>query len=334
MASGEPGARPAAGRRVTPRPAPDPRTAAIVAAAVLWGSIGVISVGLFRLGVTPWEVAFWRAAISTAALGAWLLLFRRDLLRPGSPRDLLLLGSFGAVGVGLFYIAFQLANFLATVAVAVVLLYTAPVFVMLGAWLWLGEPLTPGKLGVGALVVLGVGATSLGTTGAEVRLSAAGVGWGIVAALAYSAYYLFGRRYLPRFGVLRTLFYSLAAGTLVLGAAAAAAGAAPRLALPAGAWPLLLGISLGTTLLANSLYYWGLERVEAGRASVVAAVEPVVAALLALLLFGQALTPLGWAGVGMVVLGVWAAPGAARERAHGLRAAGRSDPPDPEPNPS
>lgn len=289
---------------MTPPSAERAGVAAVLAAAVLWGSIGVLSVGLFRIGVGPWEVAFWRAALSAAALALHLALFRRPALRLASRRDAALLGGFGVVGVGLFYVSFQLANYLTSVAVAVVLLYTAPVFVMVGARLLLGEALTGRKLLVALAVVLGVGATSLGAAGAEVRLSAAGVAWGVVAALSYSAYYLFGRRYLPRFGVMRTLVYSLLSGTAVLGIAAWAVGEPPRLALPAASWPLLLALSLGTTLLANSLYYWGLSRVEAGRAAVVAAVEPVVAALLALAVFDQRLTTIGWVGVGVVFGGI------------------------------
>lgn len=281
-----------------------PGAPAVLAAAVLWGSIGVVSTGLFRLGVSPWQVAFWRAALSALLLGALLLVFRPAALRLERRRDALLLGGFGVVGVGLFYVAFQLATFLTSVAVAVVLLYTAPVFVMLGARILLGEPLTGRKLLMAMLVVAGVGATSLGAAGAEVRLSAAGVGWGMASALAYSSYYLFGKRYLPRFGVLRTLFYSLVAGTLVLAPAAALAGHPPSLNLPRTGWLLLLALALGTTLLANALYYWGLRRTEAGRASILAAIEPVVAALLALLLFQERLTPVGWLGVGLVVAGL------------------------------
>jgi drug/metabolite transporter, DME family len=300
--------------RSDPTRAAEGGAAAVLAAAVLWGCIGVTSVGLFRQGVGPWEVAFWRAALSAPILLAYLLLFRPAALRLGSARDLALLSGFGAVGVGLFYVAFQLATYLTSVAVAVVLLYTAPAIVVVGAHALLGERLDRWKVAMVALVVLGVWATALGAAGAEVRLSAAGVGWGLAAALAYSAYYLFGKRYLPRFGVLRTLFYSLLAGALLLGPAAALAGQPPSLAHPPAAWALLLGLSLGTTLLANGLYYWGLARVEAGRAAVIASVEPVVAAFLALALFGQGLTPIGWAGVGLVVAAVAGVPTLQRRR--------------------
>jgi drug/metabolite transporter, DME family len=285
---------------------------AVLAAAVLWGSIGVLSVGLFRLGLSPWEVAFWRAALSAAVLGGGVLLARPSLLRLERTSDALLLGAFGVVGVGLFYVSYQLALALTSVAVAVVLLYTAPVWVVLGAALLLGERLGGRKLLMLGVVVVGVWATALGAVNAEVRVTVVGVGWGLLAALSYASYYLFGKRYLPRFGVVRMLLFSLLAGTLVLAVAAAAAGHPPRLDMPAGAWPLLAALAFGTTLLANGLYYWGLSRIEAGRAAILASVEPVTAALLALTIFGEALSPLGWIGVVIVTLGVATVPAGRR----------------------
>lgn len=282
--------------------------AGVLAAAVLWGAIGVMSRGLFQAGMSPWQVAFWRAALSALILGVYLLLFRPSALRWTGARDAGLLAAFGVVGVGLFYASFQLATYHTSIAVAVVLLYTAPVWVMIGARALLGESLGPEKVLSGVLVVAGVAATAMGAAGAQVRLTATGVGWGLVAALAYSSYYLFGRRYLPRFGVLRTLAWSLAAGTLVLGPAATLAGYPPLPLPPRATWPLLLGLSLGTTLLANALYYWGLRRMEAGRAALLASVEPVVAALLGRAVFGEQLTPLGWAGVAVVVAGIAGLP--------------------------
>jgi drug/metabolite transporter, DME family len=290
------------------RSAPGLGAAAVLAAAALWGSIGVLSVGLFRLGVVPWEVAFWRAALASGLLAAGAACFDRGLLRVPAGRDLLLLGGYGMVSVGLFYASYQLAIALTSVAVAVVLLYTAPVWVLLGARLLLGEPLDGRKLLIMAVVIAGVWATAMGAVGVEIRVTAAGVGWGLIAAISYASYYLFGKRYLPRFGVARVLLFSLLAGTLVLAFASPLAGHPPRLGLGAPAWFLLLALALGTTLLANGLYYWGLGLIEAGRAAVLTTIEPVIAALLALALFQERLSPLGWFGIALVVAGVAAVP--------------------------
>ena len=47
---------------------------------------------------------------------------------------------------------------------------------------------------------------------------------------------------------------------------------------------------------------YGLSRVRASTATTLTLIEPVVAALLAVVVVGERLPPLGWAGVGLVVL--------------------------------
>jgi drug/metabolite transporter, DME family len=280
-------------------------TLAVLAAAILWGSIGVLGVAAFRAGLTPWEVAFWRAALGGAALAGWAALVRRDLFLLPERADVLRLAAFGSVAVGLFYASYQLAVYHTTVAVAVVLLYTAPVMVVVGARITLGEPLDRWKVIMAIAVLAGVAAVSAGAAGgAQVRLSGVGVMWGLLSAATYATYYLFGKRHLPRLGVGRILLWSLLFGTLALWGMMMLIGAPPDMAaLGRAPLPLIL-LALGATLLANGVYYWGLSRIEAGRASLLASVEPVVAALLGWVVAGQALAPLGIAGVVLVTAGV------------------------------
>ena len=70
------------------------------------------------------------------------------------------------------------------------------------------------------------------------------------------------------------------------------------------AWLVLLAFSVLTIAVAHFLFFDALARIDASRASITTAIEPVVAATLATLLLGQGLSPLGWAGIGLVVLGV------------------------------
>ena len=70
------------------------------------------------------------------------------------------------------------------------------------------------------------------------------------------------------------------------------------------AWALLAVFAFLTVSVASLLFFDALARVEASRVAVAAATEPVVAALLATWLLSQGLGPLGWVGIGVVVLGV------------------------------
>ena len=71
-----------------------------------------------------------------------------------------------------------------------------------------------------------------------------------------------------------------------------------------GAWVYVLLLSLGSVLAANFLFFAGVKRIDAAPTAVAATIEPVVGTLLALMLFNQRLSPLGWLGLAMVVGGV------------------------------
>jgi DME family drug/metabolite transporter len=68
------------------------------------------------------------------------------------------------------------------------------------------------------------------------------------------------------------------------------------------AWAGLVGVAIVSTFMANYCYYNGLKYLEAGRASIVATLEPVVAALMAYLIFDEYFAPVGYLGV-MLILG-------------------------------
>src|SRR5437879_303301 len=64
------------------------------------------------------------------------------------------------------------------------------------------------------------------------------------------------------------------------------------------------GLTAGAVLAANFLFFAAVQRIEAAPAAVAATIEPVVGTLLALLLFNQRLSGLGWLGLALVVGGV------------------------------
>ena len=68
-----------------------------------------------------------------------------------------------------------------------------------------------------------------------------------------------------------------------------------------GAWLSLWGLALLCTYFAYFAYSAGLRHLPATRASVIASLEPVVAALLAALLFGERLSPLALGGAALVI---------------------------------
>jgi drug/metabolite transporter, DME family len=271
--------------------------ALIVAAASLWGSLGILGRLAFQHGPSPLEVGSVRAAI--AFLGVLPLALARPRRLAVPARDLPPLLAYGAIGVGFFYYAYLAAIQQLPIAIAAALLYTAPAFVVLIAWALRWEPVRPSRLLPLAMVLGG----AFLVTGAFRFLgpgvaAPAGVAAGVASGLAYAIYTVLGKRILDRRGVFTTFVYAYGVGALVL--AFVAPPWTVLLRYP-DALGILLVMGLGPTLLAGFLFYAGIRRIEATTASMLAGVEPVVAALLALAWLGESLPPSTLAGTALIL---------------------------------
>jgi drug/metabolite transporter, DME family len=134
--------------------------------------------------------------------------------------------------------------------------------------------------------------------------------WGLLAGLAsgitYATLGIFGKGALRRYSPPTAMLYALGVGTLFL-ALPVLRDPAPLLApLQSGSGiALLLYVSLVPTAGSFLLYTTGLQRLnDAGRASVIATIEPLVAVLLGYFLLGEALAPWQWLGGALILLGV------------------------------
>jgi DME family drug/metabolite transporter len=271
--------------------------AQVAAAAVLWGTLGLAARPLFAAGLSPHGAATWRAVGACVLLVAYCLTADRAALRLAR-RDVPLLAAYGAVSVAGFMTVYFTAISLTTVATAAVLLYTAPAWVVVLARLLFGEPLTSMKNAAVACAfggcVLVVGAVGPGA----VRLTTAGLLAGLGAGLTYALYSIFGKTALRTLSAMTTVVYTLAFGALVL---VAARGLPP---LPAGSLLPLAYVIVFPTALAYVLYIGGLRWVETGRASVVATLEPVVAALAGAFVLREPFGVLQWVGAALILAGV------------------------------
>lgn len=278
-----------------------------LSAGALWGTTGPLSTALYEEGAALVGIGFWRVLLGIAVLALYGALFRRDLFRMDG-KGLLVVGLGGGALVALFEVAYQFGIAGAGVAGAAALLYTAPVMVAVFAQPLLGERLTAVRLLLALVVMAGAALTVTGGShaqsgGGQASL-AAGVAGGMLSAVSFAGTTLMARWAVPRYGVVKVLFYEAIGGVVLIGIVLPLAGHPPVPPGTASGWLYIGGLTLGTVLLANFCYFAGVRRIEAAPTSVAATIEPVVGALLALLLFGQQLTPFGWVGLVMVVCGV------------------------------
>jgi drug/metabolite transporter (DMT)-like permease len=270
----------------------------VLAAAFMWGVIGVFTKFVLAEGVSALEIAFWRAMfgwvffLAHAAVAGQLKAHRSDL--PA------LLG-FGVVCVTLFYGAYQIAIRDVGMAMAAVLLYTAPAWVALLSRLVLKEEMTLVKALCVGMTIVGVACISLGPkmiSGASFDLNIFGLAAGLLSGFTYALYYILGKKFLYRYPTPTIFVYALPFGALLLLPFIHFVDKSPQ------AWLMLIGMALVTSYGAFSVYYAGLKRMDATHASVIATFEPLVAAVLAYSLFGEKFSLLGYAGSSLIIAAV------------------------------
>lgn len=277
-------------------------------AAICWGLLGPVARWALAGGVTPLEIAFWRAVIGgTCFVGHAAWIRTRRGATPMQRQHLPLMLLFGLIGVSLFYSAYQFAVEAGGAALASVLLYTAPAWVAVIGVAALGERLTAFKAIAVGLTLLGV--VGIAFSGANsVQLTWGAIGWGLVSSLSYALYYPFGKRYFDDYAPATIFAYALPIGAL---------GLWPLVTLSSkgtDAWMALAFIGLVSTYGAYLAYGAGLKRLEASRASIVATLEPVVAAVAAHWWWGERFGAWGYAGAVLVITAAFLAaaePGAA-----------------------
>lgn len=273
----------------------------IFAAGCCWGCMGLFVRRFDRAGLDSMDIVLIRSVITVLLMTAFLAVYDRNLLRIRL-RDIWCFLGTGILSLVFFSVCYFTEITLTSLSVAAVLLYTAPAFVMLLSCFLFGEKLTGRKLT--ALVMTFAGLVFVtGLAGSDKALSPKGILIGLGSGLGYALYSIFSRYALERgYHSLTITLYTFifsAVGILPLADVKTCAGAVFSSGGMA-AFALLYGVV--TTAAPYILYTAGLEHTENGKASIIASVEPVVAALLGFFVFGEMLSPTKLLGV-ILVLG-------------------------------
>lgn len=274
----------------------------ILLAGTFWGSMGLFVRTLGGYGFSALHIACVRLCLGALIFCAVLFFTDRKAFRIAR-KDIPLFLALGLMSVLFFTVCYFRAIELLPLSTAAILLYTSPIWVTILSAIFFKEALTPRKLLALALAFGGCVLVS-GLSGGGV--TAAGLLAGLGAGFGYALYSIFGtvalRRYPPLtvttytfiIAALGSLFFCDVPGMLSLLAAA-----------PTGTMLWLIPATAVITAVVPYLCYTkGLQSVEAGRAAILATVEPVVATLLGTLLFREALPLTALIGIALVLCAI------------------------------
>jgi len=267
----------------------------VAAAAIIWGSNGVI------VNLVPYDahtVAFFRVLFASFTLLPVVLLTRkREVMSAARHWKIMLsLGCLLALGWALLFHSMKLI----AIANAVLLNYTAPIFVALLAPLVLKE-----KLEKSTLIALAISVAGIGVISYQQNLQISdpngfnplGVILGLLAGLAYAGFIIVSKRALSSFSSQVVAFYSYSIASIFLLPFVIGTDFSPDLA----PWILLLVLGVFNTGFAVTLYLKGLGMVKAQKAVVFTYLEPASAVVFGFLFLAQQPTPLMLVG-GFLIL--------------------------------
>ena len=270
----------------------------IIIAGLFWGSMGIFVRHLNDLGFSSIQVACLR--LTTAGILFALILLIKD--RKGfkiALRDIPLFLALGLVSILFFTCCYFTAIRLMTMSTAAILLYTSPIWVMVLAIIFLKEKFTIQKLI--ALILAFAGCVLVSGFGGKVTVMGILVGLG--SGLGYGLYSIFGTFALKKYSPYTVTCYTF----LIAGLGSIFVSDPVDLISKISAVenkPALFGFVLLTAVVTAVipflLYTLGLNMTTAGKAAVLATVEPAAATLFGFFVMKETVGPVAIAGILLV----------------------------------
>jgi drug/metabolite transporter (DMT)-like permease len=274
----------------------------VVLAAVLWAVSGSSAKFLFNRGITAFQLVQMRLTLASALLLIWFLWRKRPFLRVAR-RDLgsfILLGSVGMASVQFTYL-FTISKI--QVAAAILLEYLAPVLIAVHAVVFAHQRLTrtlvTALIGATAGCYLVVGGYNLDL----VNMNRVGIISGLLSAVSFAAYAVYGEKLMCRYSSWTVLLYSLVFAALLWNVVQPPLGFLGR-SYSLVEWAWILYIAVLGTIVPFWLYCEGINLIRSTRASITATLEPITAGLIAYLFLGEMMERLQLAGGILVIASI------------------------------
>lgn len=277
-------------------------TALVLLAGMFWGTSGVFVRFFTALGMSAMQLTLFKCLIPGVVLLLYAGLFRRDVLRIRL-KDLWVFICLGVISLTFFTWCYFSTIQATSMSAAAILLYLAPTFVMLMSAVLFKEKITPVKVIACVLAFAGCVCVS-GFIGNAVPLPARAIFTGLLSALGYALYSIFGqialnKGYDPL--ALPTYAFLFAGLSSLPFAHPAEIMHAASLTSPVKFWSILVLMACMVSLIPYICYSNGLLRSTPGRASITASIEPVTATVLGALFFHELPDVWGYLGICLVI---------------------------------
>ena len=274
----------------------------IILAGTCWGVISIFINYLSAAGLGEMQISFLRQFFAVLVFALIILIRDRSKFRI-PVKDLGVLMIVGFINGVLFNFLYFYTIINSRASIAVVLLYTSPVFVIILARIFFKEKITGLKFIALVLTVIGCVFVT-GVLGEGYMPPPAAILTGVLTGLAYALNNILTSAAVKRNDPITVTFYTLFFSFMFL--------------IPFSGWnsltslcrsnPMILVVAfvmcLVTAVFAQYFFSLGLGLIESGKAAIYGATEPIVGSLVGILLFHEESNFMKIAGIVMVIAAI------------------------------
>lgn len=273
----------------------------VLLAGILWGIISIFIKALSQSGLDALQITFVRMLVSAPLMMLAVAFTDKNNLKI-KLKDMWFFIGTGIISIVLFNACYFYTMIHSQTSVAVVLLYTSPVFIMLISRVIFKEKITSQKLI--ALAMTFVGCVFVAGLSKSENITSKIVLIGLASGLFYGLYTIFGRFALEKYNSLTVTAYTFVFGLV---------GAFP-ISNPDETFSLIsknpelifwcIGIGVVCTILPYLFYTWGLSKMESSKAAIIVAVEPLVGAVMGMTFYNEEKSLTKIIGITLILLAI------------------------------
>ncbi|MFD2657511.1 DMT family transporter [Gracilibacillus thailandensis] len=267
--------------------------------ASFWGLTGLFVDGLYNEGFTAWEIVAIRLTVSTIILMPLIAILAPRKLRIQWKHIPHFIG-LGVCSIVFFNWCYFTVMKQTSLSIAVVLLYTAPVFVTILSKYFFQETITNRKITSLVLTIFGCSLAIQLIPIGNMQIPFISIVLGLLSAFFCGLYSIIGKQVSRHYNFLTTTVYALCMGSIFI-LPTSKLWEKTEAFQSAEVWLNIGGIVIISTIGAYTLYTFGLTRIESSKAAILGAMEPIIAVLIGVIIFNDNLQFLQVIGIILVI---------------------------------
>ncbi len=273
-------------------------------AILIWSSLEITG-KLVGAGITPFALTAWRFVIGGLALLPFAIRQAGKNNIHITKSSILRISSLGILNVCVSMLLLQLSIFYGKASLSAVIVSMNPLFVSIFALLLINEKISRQQLlslglGFAGLMIIILSESELKTS--SYRNLPMGIVFAVLASIIFGLYTVLTKSAVMRYGNMLTNSVSFLSGGIILLGMSIIFGWQPLFSLNVNNLAFIGYLGLVITGLAYLLYFEGMKKISAAKASGFFFLKPALASILAYLILKETLTPGQIAGIILVIV--------------------------------